>query len=156
MENKRQIASDFLEMIYRGNIDVSCILFSDEAHLNLDGFVKKQNKNIIWELKTHNFVFHNHSILLKWLYEQLFPLRCNLTLFSLRYSELQTIISNIAWVCGLETALVDSSVTSWFMQDGETPHRTTKRFQLLGAHQIFLRHLNDIAPGYFTNRLTNF
>ena len=36
------ICEYLLEMIDRGNIDVKCIWFSDEAHYSLDGF-NKQN-----------------------------------------------------------------------------------------------------------------
>lgn len=131
VENRKQFANDLLEMIDRGNIDVNCIWFSDEAHFHLDGFVNKQNWRI-WGTE------NPHVCVPQTLYSPkvtvwaavssrgvIGPVFLRDTVTSKRYIEI------LREFVAIENALVDSSATSWFMQDGARPHRTADVFRFL-------------------------
>ena len=141
-ERRLAFANNMLAHFESNELAPTDIIFSDECHFWLNGFVNKQNYRH-WETENPRLTEVNplHPLKLTvWCgvsSEKIFgPLFFTETVNSDRYCEM---LSN-GFYPELDAAMVDTSCM-WFMQDGVRPHRTQQVFDVLNQRFANLAQL---------------
>ncbi|GBO34651.1 hypothetical protein AVEN_27957-1 [Araneus ventricosus] len=124
-----------LQLVDEGDIDVGNIWFSDEAYLNLDGFVNKRNCRI-WGTE------NPHVAVPSSLYSPKEMVRATIVwakgiigpFFREQMINAAKYLGILDELVAIHYALADHWNASWFMQDGAYPHRTPAVFDFLREH----------------------
>ncbi|XP_025016781.1 uncharacterized protein LOC112538930 [Tetranychus urticae] len=148
MEKRTAFSSQVYQMIETSQFNHEDIIFSDEAHFHLDGYVNKQNFRF-WGSERPEY-FQSKSA---------HPIRLTAWAAITRHKIFITFFRNTVTGDSYNTLLKRSffpwcgknqvSTSSWFMQDGATPHRTKEVFETL--HNKFGTHVIGLGYPKFCN-----
>lgn len=132
-EKRMQFATDFCELIDTGKVDINKIIFTDEAHFWLDGYVNSQNYRIWGSEKPE-------MPRTKPLHPKKVTVWAGITgsglLGPIFFRERETVTA-ASYQKVLAVALAEAESKGWtqeswhWQQDGATPHCTTENLQFI-------------------------
>lgn len=130
MARRVEFSKQVLGMIERDEINPSQIIFSDEAHFHLDGYVNKQNMRI-WGKENPNMVISRpaHPIrVTAWAAVTASGIYLTFIEGNVTSNSYKELLANKFLPSAKKKGLISDH---YFMQDGATPHRTREVFECL-------------------------
>jgi len=134
LNRRMQFAQQLIPMLESGEIAMSEIWYTDEAHFHLHGYVNKQNYG-------HWGTENPHLVVAKPLHPQKCTVWCAISAGGIVGPFfIQTTVTAADYIDILREKFipfaqgVDMVQNCWFQQDGARPHRTLSVFELLEEH----------------------